>query len=108
MSGITRFVGDANSESMLQRVMLAFGGEPVDLLFIDGDHRFLPATINFALYTSLLQPRLTVLDDIVLTDGMRAMWDVICASYGAEAINCVDVVPEIRSSACGFGLLRSR
>jgi predicted O-methyltransferase YrrM len=108
MSGITRFVGDANSEPMLQRVVLAFGGEPVDLLFIDGDHRFLPAVTNFALYGLLLRPLLVVLDDIVLTDDMRAMWNVICAAYGAEAINCVDVVPEIRASACGFGLVRFR
>jgi cephalosporin hydroxylase len=108
MSGITRFVGDANSESMLQRAVLAFGGEPIDLLFIDGDHRFLPAITNFALYSLLLRPRLVVLDDIVLTDDMRAMWDVICSAYGAEAINCVDVVPETRASACGFGLVRLR
>ena len=108
IAGITRLLGDANSESILQRAVLAFGGEPVDLLFIDGDHRFLPAITNFALYSLVLRPRLVVLDDIVLTDDMRAMWDVICASYGAEAINCVDVVPETRSSACGFGLVRLR
>jgi hypothetical protein len=108
MSGISRFVGDANSAPILQRVVLAFGGEPVDLMFIDGDHRFLPAITNFALYGLLLRPLLVVLDDIVLTDDMRAMWDSICAAYGADAINCVDVVPEIRASACGFGLVRLR
>lgn len=108
VGGITKLNGDANSEYILQRVMLAFGGEPVDLIFIDGDHRFLPAITNFGLYSSLLQPRFVVIDDIVLNDGMRAMWDVICASYGAEAVNCVDVTPGVRSSACGFGLVRLR
>jgi hypothetical protein len=47
-------------------------------------------------------------DDIALTDGMRAMWNVVRVAHGAEAINCVDVIPEIRSSVCGFGLLRLR
>jgi hypothetical protein len=107
-SGINKITGDANSEYIVKKVMTIFNGDPIDLMFIDADHRFLPTMTNFGLYVALLRPRMVVLDDIVLNDSMRTMWNVLRAVYGAEAINCVDVIPEIRSGACGFGLLRLR
>jgi hypothetical protein len=106
--GITKLVGDANSEALLKRSVLAMGSKPIDLLYIDADHAFLPTIINVGLYVFLLKPRFLVLDDIIFTDGMRSLWDVIRATRGSDAIDCIEVMPEIRSETCGFGLVRLR
>jgi hypothetical protein len=107
-SGLTKIIGDANTEEIIQRVIMSLGDEPIDLLYIDADHRFLPTLTSFGVYSMLLRPRMIVMDDIVLNESMRAMWNVVRVAYGAEAIDCVEVIPKIRSSACGFGLVRLR
>ena len=93
---------------MIKQSLLSVDDEPTDLLYVDADHRFLPTITSVGLYTFLLKPRLIVLDDIMLNSEMRAMWSLIRAAYGAEAINCADVIPEIRERTCGFGLVRLR
>jgi hypothetical protein len=108
VTSIKKIVGDANTEYVIKKSLSYFDEEPIDLIFIDADHQFLPTITNLGLYSTLLRPRMIVIDDIVINDSMRTMWNVLRATYGAEAVNCVDVIPEIRSSACGFGLLRLR
>jgi hypothetical protein len=105
---IDRIVGDANTEYIVRKSITYFDEEPIDLMFIDADHQFQPTITNFCLYGMLLRPRMVVLDDIVLNHSMIAMWNVLCATYGAEAVNCVDIIPEIRISGSGFGLVRLR
>jgi len=105
---VVKLTGDANGAEAIQEAMDKFGPEPIDLLYIDADHKFAPTITNLGLYSLLLKPRLVVIDDIVLNEGMRDFWNVVRAAYGSDAINCVDVVPEIRSEKCGFGLLRLR
>ena len=103
--GLTKLVGDANSEHVIKTVLLHFGGAPIDLFFIDADHEFLPTLTNLGLYCLLLRPRFVVVDDIVLNHRMRSMWDAVLT---AEAVDCVDVVPEIREREVGFGLMKLR
>jgi hypothetical protein len=105
---LTKLTGDANSEAVIHQVLAIFQGEPIDLLYIDANHSFMPTITNLGLYATLLRPRLVVMDDIVLNPEMKVLWQVLRAAFGAEAVDCVDVVPEIRSPACGFGLMRLR
>ena len=106
--GLTKLVGDANSEHVIKTVLLHFGGAPIDLFFIDADHEFLPTLTNLGLYCLLLRPRFVVLDDIVLNHRMHSMWNALLTAYAAEAVDCVDVVPEIRDRGVGFGLMKLR
>lgn len=108
LPGLKKLVADANKQATIQEVTAFFAGEPVDLIYVDADHRFLPTMTNLGIYTLLLQPKLVVIDDIVLNDGMAALWDALRAAFGGAAVNCADIVPEIRSPTCGFGLLRLR
>jgi predicted O-methyltransferase YrrM len=105
---VKRFIGDANSEHVLKDVIAFFSAEPIDLLYLDGDHNFLPTIVNVGLYTALLKPRYLVLDDIVFNESMRSAWTMLKCCFGNQAINCIDIEPRIRTSTCGFGLLRLR
>lgn len=106
MPGVTKITGDANSDGVIKLTAAAMGGEPIDLLYIDAAHEFGPTMINLGVYIFLLQPRFVLIDDIVLNDEMRSLWNAVCATRGSNAINCADVVPEIRTPNVGFGLLR--
>jgi hypothetical protein len=105
-AGITKLTADANSEAVIKLMILMMGDAPIDLLYVDADHNFLPTITNLALYIFLLRPRFVVIDDILLNEEMRSFWNAICATQGTMAINCVDVIPEIREKNVGFGLLR--
>jgi hypothetical protein len=106
VAGLTKLTGDANSEAVVREVMDRSAGSPIDLMFVDGDHSFMATASSFGVYGMLLRPRLVVLDDIAINDGMRALWSMLRGSF--EAVNCSDVVPAIRIKECGFGLLRLR
>ncbi len=105
---IETFIGNANSEHVLKSVLAYFGPEPIDLLYLDGEHAFLPTITNVGLYASMLRPRYVVLDDILLNESMRSAWSALRCSYAGALVDCIDVVPEIRPATCGFGLLKLR
>jgi hypothetical protein len=49
-----------------------------------------------------------VIDDILLNDEMSTLWSAVSGIYGADAANCAEIVPQIRSADVGFGLIRLR
>lgn len=104
--GITKLTGDANAESVIKRVFLELAGARPDLLYIDAEHSFLPTLRNLAIYATLFRPRFLLADDIGLNGEMRTLWAVLASAYGADAIDCAVVVPEIRADGVGFGLVR--
>lgn len=106
--GLRKLTGDANSESIIHQVVDAFAAEPIDLLYIDAAHYFVPTLTSLGVYNTLLRPRFIILDDIVLNESMSRLWSIIRLSFGGEAINCSDVDTAIRHSVCGFGVLRIR
>lgn len=108
IDGVTKITGNANHEATLKQALLEMGPEPIDLLYVDANHRFLPTLNNLGLYVFLLRPRFVIIDDIALNAEMRTLWGVIRGAYGAAAVNCVDVEPDIRQAKCGFGLVRLR
>src|SRR5262245_14096659 len=106
--GVTKLVGDANDEVTLKKTALCFDDAPIDLLYIDANHRFSPTITNLGLYCLLLRPRLVVIDDIVLNDEMHTLWNAMSGAYGADAANCAEIESEIRASDVGFGLIKLR
>jgi|SRR6185437_6570271 len=100
---ITKLTGDANNEGVFKRALVEMGTEPIDLLFLDADHRFMPTMMNFALYSMSLRPTFILLDDIHRNDSMQSLWDAM--RIIRKAVDCVDIIPEIRSKDCGFGLI---
>jgi hypothetical protein len=107
-TGVTKLTGDANCAAIIKTAVLHFGGQPIDLLYVDADHRFTPTLTSLGLYCLLLRPRLVVVDDVALNPQMRTLWSVLTAAYGASTANCTDIVCDIRDRAVGFGLLKLR
>lgn len=106
---ITKIVGDGNSKDVFAQVLTKFGGEPVDLVYIDAEHQTVPTVMSYALYSSILRPKLVVFDDITLSEPMRLAWSIIKGNVPNEdTINAADVVRQIRPSPDnpGFGLVR--
>ncbi|HUB27370.1 MAG TPA: class I SAM-dependent methyltransferase [Tepidisphaeraceae bacterium] len=52
---VTCFACDSHAESTRDRLAKAIGGQPLDFLFIDGDHRFDGVSRDFALYSPLVR-----------------------------------------------------
>lgn len=104
--GIIKLTGDANCEAIVKNSVLRVGDEPIDLLYVDADHRFAPTITNLGIYCLLLRPRFVIIDDILLDGEMRCVWDVVSAAYGADAVNCAEVIPKIRAPNVGFALVR--
>jgi Methyltransferase domain len=105
---VTKFIGDANTERAVKTAVAYFGNEPIDLLFVDADHHFLPTITNLGIYIMLLRPCMIAIDDIMLNSSMKSMWDILRVTQRNDAVNCVDISPQIRSRSCGFGLIRLR
>lgn len=106
---ITKIVGDGNTEDVFTQVLSAYGSEPVDLIYIDAAHQTMPTFTSFALYAMALKPKLIVLDDVTLNQGMRDAWSLIKAAVPErDSINAADVVRAIRPSPDnpGFGVVR--
>jgi hypothetical protein len=108
--GVSRIISDALAPPCVSHVLRAFGGTPIDLLYIDADHRYLPTMSMFGLYTTLLKPKLAVFDDITLYDDMAMFWNDVKVAYGDNALDISDIIPEIRPPVegrrPGFGLVR--
>ena len=106
ISEITKITGDANRKNVIQEVALNIRNRPADLLYVDADHRFIPTMTNLGIYVLLSRPKLVAIDDIVLNPEMRALWNVLRITFDQNAINCAEIIPEIRSAKVGFGLLQ--
>lgn len=107
--GIRKIVGDANLEETVVKVSEEFNHRAIDLLYIDALHFTMPTYLNYAIYSTLLRPKLVVFDDITLNDEMARMWTWVKQSLPADdTINAAEVEPQIRAKP-GFGvaLLRS-
>jgi hypothetical protein len=109
---IQRFQGEALHPDVITAITKAFHHLPVDLLYIDADHRFFPTLAMVSIYSQLLKPRLIVLDDINLYDDMRAMWQLLERCHPGEALDVTKLVPEMTlnmpTATQGFGIIRLR
>jgi predicted O-methyltransferase YrrM len=104
IDNIVKFVGDANRQKIVAKVFNELSGHPVDLLYIDADHKFFSAIMNYAVYSTVLRPKIVCLDDISLNDEMQEVWRTIQKTVPAEdLVNAVELIPEVRPGNPGFG-----
>ncbi len=54
-SGVELIVGDSHQQTTLDELVRRLDGDPVDLLFIDGDHTFMGVRSDFAMYGPLVR-----------------------------------------------------
>ena len=54
--GVELIVGDSHQDEALTKLTKLLDGDPVDLLFIDGDHTFMGVRRDFAMYGPLVRP----------------------------------------------------
>lgn len=108
--------GNSQAADMKARVVAAIAGRPVDVLFIDGDHRYEGVSRDFALYSPLVRPGgLIAFHDIVPdrrsaagakttgdAGGVPRFWRELKAKHGADA---AEVIRDPEQDACGIGMI---
>src|SRR5205085_9029904 len=66
--------GDSHDPAMAARLRALLAGRPVDVLFIDGDHRYEGVKADFEAYSPLVRPGgLVAFHDIVPDPGQEGM-----------------------------------
>lgn len=95
--------GDSHTEEFSERASAAFNGEPVDFLFIDGDHLYDGVRKDFELYRKLVRPGgLIAFHDIVENQPLPEnqvyqFWKDVRDT--GETIERVDA-----QNQCGYGI----
>lgn len=99
--------GDSHQEKMKDEVKQIFGDEKIDLLFIDGDHRYEGVKQDFEMYGSLVKKGgLIGFHDIVpgpeeLSGGVPKFWNELKKKH-----SCEEIVSDWNQGGYGIGLLR--
>ena len=100
---VSVLIGDSHSAEFLERVRKELDGEPVDFLFIDGDHTEAGVRQDYEFYSPLVRPGgLIAFHDIVddqplETNQVQNFWKKI--KPGREIKEFVD-----NPQQCGFGI----
>lgn len=98
--------GDSHSNEMLTRVKVAFEGQPLDYLFIDGDHRYEGVKRDFEMYGPLVgRGGVIAFHDIVEgpasgVGGVPKFWREIRSEYNHD-----EIVSDPQQGGFGIGLL---
>ena len=100
---VSVMIGDSHSAEFLERVRKELNGEPVDFLFIDGDHTEAGVRQDYEDYSPLVRPGgLIAFHDIVddqplPTNEVQHFWKKL--SPGQETKEFID-----NPKQCGFGI----
>jgi len=110
------FVGDSRDDGMQARVRAAMDGAPLDLLFIDGDHRYESVRADFRRYRPLVRASgLIAFHDIVPdahsragahtpgdTGGVPRFWSELARIHAGDTEVFVE---DPNQDGCGIGVL---
>lgn len=108
-SNIHRLRGDAAADSVLNNVARAVDGQPVDLLYLDGDHRYESNRDILVQYGRQFQPRWIILDDIHWQWSMEKLWARLLSRHGARALDAGTALGfRTGSAGQGFGVVDCR
>ena len=113
---VVPLTGDSHDEQMATRVRLSAGG-PLDVLFIDGDHRYEGVVADYELFHRLVRPGgIVVFHDIVPDSRSRGgpetgtdagdvprFWEELRSRFPAAASEFIESPAQ---DACGIGVLR--
>lgn len=103
---VHRIKGDSLGARTIGRAKALFQGVPIDLLFVDTIHRSEQALAEFCRYSSDLDPRFVLFDDIRINPSMETLWRRLKAEYGEAALDITDA--SRREKNVGFGLVVRR
>ncbi len=84
--------GDSHAPEMAARLRGVLAGRPIDVLFIDGDHRYAGVKADFEAYSPLVRPGgLVAFHDIVPDPGQEGMevsrfWREVSARFPATEL----------------------
>jgi predicted O-methyltransferase YrrM len=98
--------GDSHSEKTRSEVLAALRAQPLDFLFIDGDHTLEGVEADFRMYSALVRPGgLIAFHDIVpgpaeYVGGVPKFWQRMRAGDSLE------FVEDWAQGCCGIGVLR--
>lgn len=91
--GMTCILADSTADSTVRGAREALGGEPIDFLFIDGDHSYEGASRDFELYGPMVRPGgLVMFHDIRHAEnperyGVHQLWNELSQQYsGVEFV----------------------
>jgi predicted O-methyltransferase YrrM len=105
MRRVHKVIGDAMDTKNIRRILELFGHRPIDVLFVDSGHDYPTTVAHMGTFATLLQPRLILIDDIVLNEDMARFWADVRTLYGPRAVNACDIDPRVRTCECGFGMV---
>ena len=98
--------GDSHSAGMLNRVRAAFSGQPLDYLFIDGDHSYEGVKSDFEMYAPLVRKGgVIAFHDIVeglpdMVGGVPQFWREIKSRYRHD-----EMIKDPKQGGWGIGVL---
>ena len=101
--------GDSHRPATLRCVSAIFAGEPVDVLFIDGDHTLEGVAADYATYAPLVRPGgVIALHDIVegpvdFVGGVPAFWRTL---KGRPSDQQHEIVADYAQGGLGIGVIR--
>jgi len=104
---IARIIGDANDPQVLEQVR-AVVGSPIDLLYVDGDHRYEPTMKTLTDYGVALDPHWVILDDIHLGWSMEKVWTRMLWEYRGRAFDAGAIAGRMGNMGQGFGGINRR
>jgi predicted O-methyltransferase YrrM len=99
--------GDSHAPEMTARLRALLAGRPIDVLFIDGDHRYAGVKADFEAYSPLVRPGgLVAFHDIVPDPGQEGMevsrfWREVSVRFPAT-----ELIERPDHPGYGIGVLR--
>ncbi len=94
--------GDSHEESNLARAKQLFNDEPVDFLFIDGDHSYEGVKKDFEMYAPLVRAGgVIAFHDIVYCEPVETFWNEL----KARGLDCREFI-NVDGKALGIGVIR--
>ena len=105
---VVRVQGHSLAPATIQAICSGFeknGPGSIDLLFVDSRHEYRHTLENIAVYANRLKPKVIVVDDINLTEGMRKLWREIVRLDAGESVDVSHLVDRIDA---GFGVIECR
>ena len=100
---ITHHIGYPTLPESIEKAMIMFEGETIDILFIDAAHEKSSTLIQTLLYDRLFTPRCLIWDDISINKTMMEFQKIARIIY-PEMIDVSQICPHIRRPSEGFGV----
>jgi hypothetical protein len=104
-------LGDTKSQETLDVLMDRLNGRKVDLLFIDGDHKYEAAKADYERYSPLSRHLVVLHDVIARRDGMETvievfrLWEEIIATESTVVFKGPGWVWPGKTYPCGVGII---